>query len=136
MPYRECTFHEQAECIAPKVISFDYDQCIKVSFTVTVCFVDLHQTPNGPRCLPECNSVRHVAGIYHDLFLTSTVCIDAFQNGIYRTADVDQSLNMAIKTATMVLYMTEVDEVVYTETPEYGMEAELSILSTTNPLLS
>ena len=32
----------------------------------------------------------------------------------------------AIKTATMVLYMTEVDEVVYTETPEYGMDSFLS----------
>lgn len=65
-----------------------------------------------------------VRAIY--LFVRVTTQSDAFQNGIYRTADVDQSLNMAIKTATMVLYMTEVDEVVYTETPEYGMEAELS----------
>ena len=37
---------------------------------------------------------------------------------------------MAIKTATMVLYMTEVDEVVYTETPEYGMEEGFRFLCT------
>ena len=79
MTYRICSFYEQAECIAPKVIGFDYDRCKK--------------------CLPECNSTRHIA--------------DAFQNGIYRTTDGNQDKS-AIKTATMVLYMTEVDEVVYT----------------------
>ena len=51
--------------------------------------------------------------------------LDAFQNGIYRAAEVDKSLGESIKAATMVLYMTEVDEVVYTETPEYGIEEEV-----------
>ena len=51
--------------------------------------------------------------------------LDAFQNGIYRAAEVDKSLGESIKAATMVLYMTEVDEVVYTETPEYGIEEKV-----------
>lgn len=116
MTYRICSFYEQAECIAPKVIGFDYDRCKK--------------------CLPECNSTRHIA--------------DAFQNGIYRTTDGNQDKS-AIKTATMVLYMTEVDEVVYTgesyhmthiiftcidsETPEYGSENFMSDVGGTAGLI-
>ena len=70
---------------------------------------------------------------------------DAFQNGIYRQheetkTESDFSEGRALnggrlKTATMVLYMTEVDEVVYTQTPEYGLDLLLSDVGGTAGLI-
>ena len=44
--------------------------------------------------------------------------IDSFHNALYRTeaGHGHQVANMQIRTATMVIYMTEVDEVCYTDT--------------------
>ena len=43
--------------------------------------------------------------------------IDSFHNALYRTeaAHEHQLTQMQIRTATMVIYMTEVDEVCYTD---------------------
>ena len=44
--------------------------------------------------------------------------LDSFHNALYRTeaGHGHQVANMQIRTATMVIYMTEVDEVCYTDT--------------------
>ena len=48
MDYPVCSFHQQSVCIAPKVVGFDYDECVSPD--------------NEMSCFPECHSVRHIAG--------------------------------------------------------------------------
>ena len=50
---------------------------------------------------------------------------DGFQNGIYRPTPITSGTN-DIHMSTMVLYMTEVEEVMFVETPEYTLENYLS----------
>ena len=98
MNYTICDFYQHAYCIAPAIIAFDYDIC-----------TDPKEQFN---CLPECVSTSHQT--------------DGFQNGVYRPTTVNSQEQSDIHMSTMVLYMTEVEEVCYTETPEYTLENYLS----------
>ena len=110
MKHPICTFYQQSSCIAPLVVNFDYDLCMN--------------RPDGDNCYPECSSFRHIAGLYNINYIslnrkTSYLekSIDSFHNALYRTeaGHGHQVANMQIRTATMVIYMTEVDEVCYTD---------------------
>ena len=96
--YEVCGFYDQAFCISKEIISFDFDVCTDPS--------------KGFNCLPECVSTRHQT--------------DGFQNGIYRPTPITSGTN-DIHMSTMVLYMTEVEEVMFEETPEYTLENYLGL---------
>lgn len=60
---------------------------------------------------------------------------DSFQNAIYRRSTNGVGDMNGMKTSTMVIYMTEVEEVCYTEVAEYGIENFLSDVGGTAGLI-